>query len=112
VVKKKRKALPVGAVMILHALARGAAYGFDIIEETGLTSGTVYPTLERLESTGLARSKWEDSEEARAEGRPARRYFQITADGKAVLIEALDRYRAIAPVNIDGVIYPVRARPS
>ncbi len=94
--------------MILHALARGAEYGFDIIEETGLTSGTVYPTLDRLEKDGLARSKWEDADVARREKRPSRRYFSITAGGKAALVEALDRYRSLAPVTIDGVRYPSR----
>jgi DNA-binding PadR family transcriptional regulator len=107
-VTAKKKDLPVGAVMILHALARGAEYGFDIIEETGLTSGTVYPTLDRLEKDGLARSKWEDADVARREKRPSRRYFSITAGGKAALVEALDRYRSLAPVTIDGVRYPSR----
>ena len=109
---KSDKALSVGAVMILHALARGAGYGFDIIEETGLTSGTVYPTLDRLERAGLARSSWEDAAVAHREKRPPRRYFAITDTGKAKLIEALDRYKALAPVRIDGVAYPTQARPS
>jgi DNA-binding PadR family transcriptional regulator len=107
---QKKKDLPVGAVMILHALARGAEYGFDLIEETGLTSGTVYPTLDRLEKAGLARSKWEDVDVARSEKRPSRRYFSITAAGKAELIDALDRYRSLAPLTIDGVSYPARVR--
>jgi PadR family transcriptional regulator PadR len=109
-VTAKKKDLPVGAVMILHALARGAEYGFDIIEETGLTSGTVYPTLDRLERDGLARSKWENADLARHEKRPSRRYFKITAAGKAALIGGLDRYRSLAPLSIDGVRYPARAR--
>ena len=109
---KRKKPLPVGAVMILHALARGAGYGFDIIEETGLTSGTVYPTLDRLEREGLAHSSWEDAEVAHREKRPPRRYFAITASGKEELIEALERYKALAPVTIDGVAYPTQARPS
>lgn len=96
--------------MILHALARGAEYGFDVIEETGLTSGTVYPTLDRLERDGLARSKWENADVARREKRPSRRYFRITAAGKGALIEALDRYRSLAPLTIDGVRYPARTR--
>lgn len=57
----KKKEPPIGAVMILHALARGAAYGFDIMEETGLTSGTVYPTLDRLEREGLLAWRRADS---------------------------------------------------
>jgi DNA-binding PadR family transcriptional regulator len=105
----RKKELSVGAVMILHALARGAGYGFDIMEQTGLTSGTVYPTLDRLEREGLARSSWEDAELAREEKRPPRRYFEITDPGKTRLIAALDRYKALAPLTIDGVAYPARA---
>lgn len=92
--------------MVLHALARGHRYGFDVLEQTGLTSGTVYPALERLEALGLARSNWEDARVAHAEKRPPRRYFEITEDGKGALIEALERYRALAPLTIDGVAYP------
>ena len=87
----------------LHALARGHRYGFDLLEQTGLTSGTVYPALERLERLGLARSQWEDAELAHAGKRPPRKYYEITADGKAELVEALRRYRALAPLDIDGV---------
>ncbi len=92
--------------MVLHALARGHRYGFDILEQTGLTSGTVYPALERLEARGLAGSAWEDAEVAHAEKRPPRRYFEITDEGKAALVAALGRYRALAPVTIDGVRHP------
>ena len=102
----RRRAPSVGTVMVLHALARGHRYGFDILEQTGLTSGTVYPALDRLEEEGMARSAWEDAEVAHAEKRPPRRYFEITTVGKQILIEALDRYRALAPVTIDGVSYP------
>jgi hypothetical protein len=42
-------------------VARGHRYAFDVLEQTGLTSGTVYPALERLEGLGLARSRWEDA---------------------------------------------------
>jgi len=101
-----RRELPVGTAMVLHALARGHTHGFDILEQTGLTSGTVYPALERLESTGLARSSWEDARLAHEEKRPPRRYFEITDEGKVELIRALRRYRALAPVVIDGVAYP------
>jgi PadR family transcriptional regulator PadR len=107
-----KKGLPVGTVMVLHALARGHRHGFDLIEQTGLTSGTVYPALERLESLGLARSRWEDAEVAHAEKRPPRRYFEITAAGKTELIDALDRYKALAPITIDGVWYPRTVEPA
>jgi len=106
------KELPVGPTMVLHALARGHRYGFDVIAETGLTSGTVYPTLERLEREGLAQSSWEDARVAHAEKRPPRRYFEITEAGKQELIRALERYRALAPVTIDGVSYPDWTMPA
>ena len=107
-----KRELPLGVVLVLHALARGHRHGFDILDQTGLTSGTVYPALDRLESGGLARSSWEDAALAHAEKRPPRRYFEITDEGKVALIRALGRYRALAPVVIDGVRHPRGARPA
>ena len=104
--------LPVGTIMVLHALARGHRYGFDVLEQTGLTSGTVYPALERLERLGLAKSKWEDAALAHDEKRPPRRYFEITGYGKRELIDALERYKALAPLTIDGVAYPEGVEPA
>ena len=49
-----RNTLSFGAVAILHAIATGSQFGFDIMNATGLTSGTVYPTLDRLEHAGLS----------------------------------------------------------
>jgi DNA-binding PadR family transcriptional regulator len=83
---------------ILHAVASGSQFGFDIMNATGLTSGTVYPALERLEAAGYLRSKWEDEAAAHAEGRPARRYFTLTASGATALRAALARYRALRPL--------------
>jgi DNA-binding PadR family transcriptional regulator len=91
-------ALSYGAAAILHAVASGRRFGFDIMEATGLTSGTVYPALERLESRGLLKSKWEDEAAAHAEGRPARRYFTLTAPGATALHLALERYKALRPI--------------
>jgi DNA-binding PadR family transcriptional regulator len=87
-----------GSAAILHAIASGRQFGFDVMEATGLTSGTVYPALERLEARGFLRSKWEDEAAARREGRPARRYFALTAAGATALKAALDRYKALRPI--------------
>jgi DNA-binding PadR family transcriptional regulator len=107
-----RKALPVGTVMVLHALARGHRYGFDLLEQTGLTSGTVYPALERLERLGFVRSRWEDADRAHREKRPPRKYFEVTRDGKAELVRALDRYKSLAPLTIDGAVHPSAEKPA
>jgi PadR family transcriptional regulator, regulatory protein PadR len=93
-------ALSMGTVAVLHAVASGHAFGFDIIDATGLTSGTVYPALERLEELGLLRSQWEDENEARKQGRPPRRYFAVTAPGARALAAALKRYKVFRPVRL------------
>jgi DNA-binding PadR family transcriptional regulator len=102
----KKKNLSLGSVMVLHALARGCIYGFDIMEETGLTSGTVYPALDRLETLGFARSEWEDARVAQAEKRPPRRYFRITTDGARELEEALERHRSLARLDLSPYLRP------
>jgi DNA-binding PadR family transcriptional regulator len=98
--------LSLGTVMVLHALARGCKYGFDVMEETGLTSGTIYPALEKLEGLGYVASEWEDSRIAQNEKRPARRYFEITEAGLVALQKAMQKHRSLAPVEIPGVIEP------
>jgi len=57
---RKPAPLALGQVAVLHAIADGSRFGFDIMDATGLTSGTVYPTLDKLESIGYLTSRWED----------------------------------------------------
>ena len=87
--------LSLSATAILQALAHGYKYGFDIMDVTGLPSGTVYPALRRLEKTGVVESRWEDEATARKDQRPARKYYKLTATGKAALSEAIGRYRRL-----------------
>jgi len=85
--------LSYSVAVILQALANGYQYGFDIMDITGLPSGTVYPALRRLEQLGLVDSKWEKEGIAQREQRPARKYYEITREGKEALAEAVKRYR-------------------
>jgi DNA-binding PadR family transcriptional regulator len=94
--------LRFGTVAILHAIASGNEFGFDIMHATGLTSGTVYPALDKLEDQGLLRSRWEDPRIARREGRPARRYFRLTSVGAAALSAALERHKSLRPIALPG----------
>lgn len=99
----RTKRLGLGTITILQALEGNRRFGFDIMDSTGLTSGTVYPALERLEELGYVRSRWEDEAIARREARPARRYFEITPLGSRVLAEALVRYPLLkAPTRHEG----------
>lgn len=84
------------AALILKALSLGYRFGFDIMEVTGLPSGTVYPALRRLERDDLVSSQWEDEAEVTGSGRPARRYYEITREGKAAALAATDRYPLLA----------------
>lgn len=84
--------LGLGTITLLQALESGRRFGFDLMDATGLTAGTVYPALERLEELGHVRSKWENETVAHKDGRPARRYFELTASGGRALAEALERY--------------------
>jgi PadR family transcriptional regulator len=87
--------LGFGTIAILQALDRGRRFGFDIMDATGLTSGTVYPALERLEDLGYVTSHWEAETVARREARPARRYFVLTRQGSKALANGLARYPAL-----------------
>lgn len=81
---------------LLRAIAQGYRYGLDIMEVTGLPSGTVYPTLTRLESRGFVAGTWESQAIADREKRPRRRYYKLTAAGRAALAESTRLYGAFA----------------
>ena len=94
--------------LVLQALARGFHYGFDIMDATGLPSGTVYPILRRLDREGLLTSAWEKQATAQREQRPPRRYYEITAAGEACWRTPSTRYRALD----QAVAPPRRLKPS
>jgi DNA-binding PadR family transcriptional regulator len=89
---------PLGAatVAILKATRDGHRFGLDVMDATGLPSGTVYPTLARMEERAYVESEWEDEAAARADGRPRRRYYRLTAEGSRALSEALERLAALS----------------
>jgi len=89
--------MSITTLSVLHAIRNGVAYGFDILDATGLESGTVYPILSRIENDGLVRSTWESERRAHADGRPARRYYAITPAGKAALETATKHYAQLVP---------------
>src|SRR5262249_26523816 len=82
--------------LTLQAVENGYGYGFDIMAITGLPSGTVYPALRRLEETEFVVSKWEKQSIAQQEQRPARKYYEVTKQGRMALTGARERFRLLA----------------
>ena len=80
----------------LEGAEPGYRFGFEIMEVTGLPSGTVYPALRRLERDGMVSSEWEPEAEALGEPRPARRYYELTKLGKEAETMAVRRYPLLA----------------
>lgn len=83
--------LGITSLRILAAIRDGDAYGLSLVATTGLPSGTVYPTLGRLERRGLVAARWEEEAKAEEEGRPRRRYYTLTAEGTRALSEGATR---------------------
>jgi len=82
-------------IAVLRALAEGAEYGLDVMERTGLPSGTVYPLLSRLEREGAVRGSWESRTIAHAAARPRRRYYRLTRAGVDELETMMRQWRPL-----------------
>jgi len=77
--------ITVPTARVLRALLADLStdhYGMDLMHDTGLTSGTLYPILSRLEMAGWLAGRWEAVDASEA-GRPRRRYYALTSDGVA-----------------------------
>jgi len=95
----RNRALGAATVAILQAIQDGHRFGLDMMDTTGLPSGTVYPTLARMEARAFVQSEWEEEGEAKAAGRPARRYYRVTPEGARALRVAVERLAALAGVH-------------
>jgi DNA-binding PadR family transcriptional regulator len=95
--------------LILSALKRGDAHGFEILkrlEEAGsgaleLKEGSLYPALYRLEKAGLVKAQWEGGEVKRRG--PRRRIYQLTAKGGHRLDQARGEFQQFISV-IGGIL--------
>ena len=69
---------------VLSATPREWRHGYDIMKETGLLSGTLYPLLMRMTDQGLVEAEWREPAQP---GRPARHAYRLTAAGLALALE-------------------------
>jgi DNA-binding PadR family transcriptional regulator len=80
-------------IAALLADPNGEHYGLELMQETGLPSGTLYPILLRLDRAGWVTSRWEQLDPV-AEGRPNRRYYRLTSTGTAAARAEVDAIQA------------------
>lgn len=55
-------------------------YGYDVVQDLDMPSGTVYPILMRLHERDVLETRWEESP---IEGRPRRHMYRLTRDGRS-----------------------------
>src|SRR3954463_364251 len=65
----------------LSARPREWRHGYDLMKQTGLLSGTLYPLLMRMTEQGLVEAEWLEPAQP---GRPARHAYRLTASGLAL----------------------------
>jgi len=84
--------------IVLAILSEGDSYGYAIIKRVQelsgghmeWTDGMLYPVLHRLERLGHIKARWEESETGRR-----RKYYRITASGRAQLAEERRQWQAV-----------------
>lgn len=85
--------------LVLAILAEGESYGYAILKrvrdlsdgQLQWTDGMLYPLLHRLQRLGYLTTEWRIPPEGRR-----RRYYTITAEGRAALAEQQRQWLAVA----------------
>jgi PadR family transcriptional regulator PadR len=81
---------------ILNSIRGTSLYGYDIvrtlrgIEGLVIGEGTIYPILSRLKREGLVQTTIRESSEG-----PARKYYELTKEGEAMLDEMNEYWKLI-----------------
>jgi PadR family transcriptional regulator len=88
-----RKGVLTYAVLLL--LKDGRVYSSEIIRalrkaELIVVEGTLYPLLNRLAKEHVLAYEWQESEQG-----PPRKYYWLTDDGKALLVELKAAYQKL-----------------
>ena len=84
--------------IVLAILADGDSYGYAILQRVRdlsagrieWTDGMLYPVLHRLERQGAVKARWEIADNGRR-----RKYYRITAAGRAQLAEERRQWQAV-----------------
>jgi len=93
-------------MLVLHVVAPGDAFGYDITQQVrersqgqfDLPEGEVYPVLHRMERQGLLESYWTQLTPERR-----RKFYRVTPEGQALLAKRREQWRHFA-AGVDGVL--------
>lgn len=89
-------------ILLVLSQLKEPMYGYSLVKKLNdhdipMDANTLYPLMRRLEGQGLLESRWETGE-----AKP-RKYYQITADGLAVL-EKTKAYWKKFSNNVDAML--------
>jgi DNA-binding PadR family transcriptional regulator len=87
--------------LILSLLAKGESYGYELIQEVKRRSGErikwadgmLYPVLHRMETQGLIKSRWGESETGRK-----RKYYSLKKEGKKAMVRHHEQWSLVHSV--------------
>lgn len=89
------------SLLILQLLNKRDMYGYELVKEMDQRSdhnfqikeGTLYPALHKLEKQEYIECYWQNREKG-----PARKYYQITDQGKEILEERISEWHRYVQV--------------
>lgn len=89
-------------VLAVLAQLRTEQYGYTLrkaLAEHGMEidEGTLYPLLRRLEAQGLLTSEWREQDKRQ------KRFYRLSAGGKAMLKQLLAEWKSIDS-SLDGIV--------
>ncbi|WP_062106027.1 PadR family transcriptional regulator [Bacillus niameyensis] len=89
------------SLLLLQLLDERDMYGYELVKVLEMRSsngisfkeGTLYPALHKLEKQGYIECYWQEQEKG-----PARKYYQITDEGREMLLEKTDEWHSFVSV--------------
>ena len=89
-------------ILAVLAALRKEHYGYTLRKTLGdrgmaIDEGTLYPLLRRLETQGLLVSEW------REEDKRNKRFYRLSAEGKAILKQLLAEWQSINS-SLNGIL--------
>ena len=91
-------------LIVMSALSAREYYGYELVDHiltsagVEVSDGTLYAILVRLKAEGLVCTRWEAAERG-----PARKYYALTGEGRALLADMKRSWAEIAS-GVDAIL--------